>query len=204
MRSIKHTCLLVMLYVGLMTIFSLSLETGFGIRQAVADSHSELGALKGDIASIKAELAEIKNQLTDIRQLLSQRPAQARRADNVVAKVSVADNPILGQHDAPITLIEFSDYQCPFCQRFFQTTFPVLKTEYIDAGKLRYVFRDFPLDSIHPQARKAAEAGHCAGDQGKYWEMHDLLFQNQRALRSKASKCMRGSLAWMRRPSRPV
>ncbi len=74
----------------------------------------------------------------------------------------------LGQPEAPVTLIEFSDYQCPFCRRFFQTTLPTLKTEYIDTGKLRYVFRDFPLDQIHPYARKAAEAAHCAGDQGKY------------------------------------
>jgi protein-disulfide isomerase len=79
-------------------------------------------------------------------------------------------------------VIEFSDYQCPFCQRFFANTLPALKRDYIDTGKVRYVFRDFPLDSIHPQARKAAEAAHCAGDQGKYWEMHDTLFKNQRAL----------------------
>jgi protein-disulfide isomerase len=165
-----------------MTLFSLGPGIGLGVRQAAADPQAELGALKDDIASIKADLAEIKKQLADIRQLLSQRPAQARRADNVVAKVSVADSPSMGQQDAPITLIEFSDYQCPFCQRFFQTTLPTLKAEYINTGKLRYVFRDFPLDSIHPQARKAAEAAHCAGEQGKYWEMHHLLFQNQRAL----------------------
>ena len=79
-------------------------------------------------------------------------------------------------------MIEFSDFQCPFCQRNFANTLPTLKKDYIDTGKVRYVFRDFPLDSIHPQARKAAEAAHCAGEQGKYWEMHDTLFKNQRAL----------------------
>ena len=55
----------------------------------------------------------------------------------------------------------------------------MLKTNYIDTGKVRYVFRDFPLDSIHPYARKAAEAAHCAGDQGKFWDMHDVMFTNQ-------------------------
>ena len=81
-----------------------------------------------------------------------------------------------------MTLVEFSDYQCPFCQRFFATTLSALKKHYVDTGKVRYVFRDFPLDQMHPQARKAAEAAHCAGEQGKYWEMHEVLFQNQRAL----------------------
>jgi protein-disulfide isomerase len=67
---------------------------------------------------------------------------------------------------------------------FFSDTFPTLKREYIDTGKLKYVFQDYPLDQIHPQARKAALSAHCAGEQGKYWEMHDLLFQNQQALAS--------------------
>ena len=97
-------------------------------------------------------------------------------------RTSVADAPMLGRADAPVTIVEFSDYQCPFCQRFFATTFPALKKEYVGTGKVRYVFRDFPLDRIHAHARKAAEAAHCAGEHDRYWEMHDLLFRNQRAL----------------------
>jgi protein-disulfide isomerase len=89
---------------------------------------------------------------------------------------------VLGRADAPVTLVEFSDYQCPFCQRFFATAFPVIKREYVDTGKVRYVFRDFPLEQLHPQARKAAEAAHCAGEQGKYWQMHEVLFRHHRAL----------------------
>ena len=96
--------------------------------------------------------------------------------------MSIGDSPSLGQPDAPVTLVEFSDYQCTFCGRFFKQTFAALKTDYIDTGKLRYVFRDFPLDTMHSQARKAAEAAHCAGAQGHYWEMHDILFNNQNAL----------------------
>jgi protein-disulfide isomerase len=96
--------------------------------------------------------------------------------------VRLAGNPMLGTPDAPLTLIEFSDYQCPHCRRFVETPLPALRHDYIDIGKLRYVFRDFPLDRLHPQARKAAEAAHCAGEQGKYWEMHDLLFHNRQAL----------------------
>lgn len=97
-------------------------------------------------------------------------------------RARVAEGPSLGRVDAPVTIVEFSDYQCPFCQRFFTTTFPILKKEYIESGKVRYVFRDYPLAQLHPNARRAAEAAHCAGEQGKYWEMHDLLFQNQQSL----------------------
>ena len=134
-----------------------------------------------DLTAIRADLEAIKSQLAQVLRLLSQRPAQGGVAPSGPVRASVADAPTLGRADAPVTIVEFSDYQCPFCQRFFATTLPALKQEYIDAGKLRYVFRDFPLE-MHAQARKAAEAAHCAGEHGKYWEMHDRLFQNQRAL----------------------
>jgi len=84
----------------------------------------------------------------------------------------------LGSPDAPITIVEFSDYQCPYCLRHFQQTMPQLKKEYIDTGKVRYVFKDFPL-SFHEKAVPAALAAECAGEQGKYWEMHDKLFGEQ-------------------------
>ncbi|MCS7039028.1 MAG: DsbA family protein [Anaerolineae bacterium] len=87
--------------------------------------------------------------------------------------------PPLGDANAPVLIVEFSDYQCPFCLRHFQQTMPKLREQYIDTGKVRYVFKDFPLDSIHPQARKAAEAANCAGKQGQYWPMHDRLFAEQ-------------------------
>ena len=82
----------------------------------------------------------------------------------------------------------------PLLQQVFQTTLPGLKTAYIDTGKVRYVFRDFPLEQIHPHARKAAEAAHCAGEQGKYWEMHDLLFHNQQSLEVEKLKAHARSL----------
>jgi len=134
-----------------------------------------------DLAAIKADLDTVKSQLARVLRLLSERPVQGGDSPTGPVRTNVADAPTLGRADAPVTLIEFSDYQCPFCQRFFATTFPALLRDYIDTGRLRYVFRDYPLE-MHPNARKAAEAAHCAGEQGKYWEMHAVLFQHQQAL----------------------
>src|SRR3989344_9166824 len=90
-------------------------------------------------------------------------------------QLSADDDPVLGSANAPLTIIEFSDYQCPFCQRFHDQTWDQLKTAYIDTGKAKFVYRDFPLP-FHQNAEIAAEAANCAGEQGKYWEMHDELF----------------------------
>lgn len=87
------------------------------------------------------------------------------------------DDPMLGDEDATVTLIEFTDYQCPYCARHFTQTYNQIKENYVDTGKVKMVVRDFPL-SFHPHAQKAAEASECANDQGKFWEMHDLLFTN--------------------------
>lgn len=92
--------------------------------------------------------------------------------------VSIDDDYVLGRTDAPLTIIEFTDYQCPFCKKYFDNVFSKIKSEYINTGKIRYVIRDFPLDE-HPQALLAANAAQCAGEQGKYFEMHDQLFTEQ-------------------------
>ncbi len=98
---------------------------------------------------------------------------------NINANDFVDNDPYLGDKNAKVTIVEFSDFQCPFCGRFRSQTFDQLKREYIDSGKVRFVYRDFPLSSIHPYAQKAAEASECAEDQGKFWEYHDELFRNQ-------------------------
>lgn len=84
----------------------------------------------------------------------------------------------LGKKDAPITMVEYSDYQCPFCDRFFSNTFPGIKNEYVKTGQVYFVYKDLPL-SIHPNAMPAAQTAHCAGEQGKYFQMHDLIFHFQ-------------------------
>lgn len=94
-------------------------------------------------------------------------------------KVEVGDLPVMGKESAKVTVIEFSDYQCPFCGRFYTQTEGQIKKEYVDTGKVKFYYRDFPLSQIHPGAQKGAEAARCAGDQNKYWEFHDLVFTNQ-------------------------
>ena len=96
-------------------------------------------------------------------------------------QVSVDDDPVKGDKNAKVTIVEFSDYQCPFCGRFFRDTLPQIEEQYVRTGKIKMVFRDFPL-SFHENAQKAGEAAECAEDQDKYWEMHDKLFQNQQKL----------------------
>lgn len=90
------------------------------------------------------------------------------------------DDPYWGPEDAPVVIEEFSDFQCPFCRRFAIQTLPKIKETYGD--KVRFIYRDFPISSIHPQAQKAAEAGQCAYEQGKFWEFHDMVFENQDAI----------------------
>ncbi|MCO6451790.1 MAG: thioredoxin domain-containing protein [Caldilineales bacterium] len=84
-----------------------------------------------------------------------------------------------GSADAPVVIVEFSDYQCPYCLSHYNENMPQLLKDYIDTGKVQYVFKDFPLSEIHPQAQLAAEAAECAGVQDVYWEMHDKLFGQQ-------------------------
>lgn len=84
-----------------------------------------------------------------------------------------------GRADAPITLFEMSDFQCPFCRGFALETMPALDSEYVRTGKVRFIYVNFPLTRLHPNAQAAAELGVCAARQGKFWPMHDLLFRHQ-------------------------
>tara|TARA_B110000438_G_scaffold106788_1_gene105035 strand:+ start:946 stop:1749 length:804 start_codon:yes stop_codon:yes gene_type:complete len=94
-------------------------------------------------------------------------------------KISIDNDPIIGKLNAPITIIEFSDFQCPFCARFHIETLPLIMDEYINQGQVKLVFRDFPIQSIHPNALPASVAAECANEQGKFEEMYDMLFKNQ-------------------------
>jgi protein-disulfide isomerase len=104
---------------------------------------------------------------------------QEQFGPQIIRNISLDDDPMKGNPDAPITIIEFSDFQCPFCAKFHETTLPQLEKNYISTGKVNFVYRDFPIQSIHPNAIPAALASECADDQGKFWEMHDMIFENQ-------------------------
>jgi protein-disulfide isomerase len=144
-------------------------------------------AAKSD-AVTKEQADAIVGELKQIRQLLEKQQTQLARA--MAPQPAAAPAPpekvqmnvgngwySIGRADAPVTLVEFADYQCPFCKKFHTDAYAELKKNYIDTGKLRFVSRDLPLE-FHPFALKAAEAARCAGDQNKYWELRDALYAN--------------------------
>jgi len=139
---------------------------------------SDLNEIKENQKAMLEELKAIRKGIESGPTRAQQRPQQPQFKEVVL---SVADNYIKGDENAPLTVVEFSDYQCPFCGRHFTNTYPQLEQEYIKSGKVKYAFADYPL-AFHPLAPKASESALCAGDQGKFWEMHDVLFKNQKAL----------------------
>jgi protein-disulfide isomerase len=142
---------------------------------------SELDAIRQELRALREGQAAIRKELERLRGAASAAP-DARPAEPESALVTVEGAPFRGDEHATLTLVEFSDFQCPFCARHVRETLPQLDRDYIRTGKLKYVVRDFPLESIHAQALKGHEAARCAGEQGRYWEMHGRLFGSQRAL----------------------
>ncbi len=141
--------------------------------------------LKKEIEALSVAVKAMQRDLQEIKALLQARPQappapSAAPAENVV--LDLRDNPARGERTATLTLVEFSDYQCPFCSRHVRDTAAQIEKDYVATGKVRHVFLDYPLESLHPLAFKASEVAFCAGEQGKYWEMHDRLFANQRTL----------------------
>ena len=90
--------------------------------------------------------------------------------------IDITGAPSQGRLDAAVTLVEFSDYECPFCIRHFTETMPRIRAMFIDTGKILYVFNDLPIDELHPAAIRAHEAARCAAEQGKFWDLHPRLF----------------------------
>jgi protein-disulfide isomerase len=132
-------------------------------------------SLKSDQIT-KSELNEAIVKLES--KILKNRQAPAQ-PDLQPIRVSIDDDPIRGDQDAPITIVEFSDFQCPFCARFQIQTLPLILEQYVYTGKVKFVYRDFPIQNSHPNAMPAAVASECAHEQDKYWQYHDALFENQ-------------------------
>lgn len=147
------------------------------------DSKESKKAKKETISSEQAQ--QILDELQQIRQILQQQTAtlqalaeKAGPSGPARAKLDLTGYQMLGSKDAPVTLVEFTDYQCPYCRQFHVNVFSELKKNYIDTGKVRFYSRDLPLDQIHPNALRAAQAGRCAADQGQFWRMRDLMGAN--------------------------
>ena len=143
--------------------------------------------MKIEIANINKNLEIMQEQLEGLKSKPSQAALpNAPSAQPVIEKVvSVDDDPVKGNKNAPVTIVEFSDYECPFCKRSYDNVITKLNDEYISKGKVKLVFRDFPL-GFHKKAVPAAMAANCAGEQGKYWEVHDFLFENPDKLDTSA------------------
>ena len=128
---------------------------------------------------------QILQELRQIRQLRERqqaKPAAPQEEAPIKARLTdLSGVSMLGSKSAPLTIVEYTDYQCPFCQRFHVTAFAELKKAYIDTGKVRFFSKDMPLD-FHPNAMRAAMAARCAGEQGKFWELRDTMGANPNSL----------------------
>lgn len=131
--------------------------------------------LQTQVQELQDQLRQLQEQLAQLNEILTPLPRGVERAQ---VQMSLDDDPEMGSADAPITLVEFSDFQCTFCKQFYDQTLPQLRTLYVETGHLKFIYRDFPLP-FHPNAQLAAEAAECAGEQAAYWAMHDQLFQSQ-------------------------
>jgi protein-disulfide isomerase len=143
-----------------------------------AQNSEDTDALKREIESLREGQIQIQKELEGIRKLL----APAERPVPASINLSSDDMPFRGDKTSEVVLVEYFDYQCPFCAGFFNDTMPLVLSDYISKGKLRYLARDFPLEAAHPRALQSAEAAHCANEQGNFWRMHDELMGNSDAL----------------------
>jgi len=139
----------------------------------------ELTREQGD--AILSELRQIRTLLERQQRPPAQQPPPA--PEKVKLKLGVEYS--LGRDDSPVVIVEYTDYQCSFCNRFHTGTYPEIRKNFIDTGKVRFIKRDLALD-FHPNALKAAQAARCAGDQERFWEMHDVLSANPNSLGPEA------------------
>ena len=167
-------------------------------------------------ASVSAEnwvADEILQQLSELRRDYNELRKRVEKLDSTVSQLqpgvggkkkdkyripldSEIPDPSMGDKSAKVVMIEFTDYQCSFCKRYARNTLPKLKETYINAGKLYYVMKDFPL-GFHDQAKAAATAANCAGEQDRYWDMHDLLFSPGVRLSQETYTTFAGELHWI-------
>jgi len=136
------------------------------LTQGTLNQQTDIHVSRDGTALILGEIQHVENAIDSSR--------QTSRSD-----IKLGENELsVGSIDAPVTLVEWSDFECPFCKRFYETTIKQIKTNYIDTGKVRYVYKHFPL-SFHPAAEISAQAVECANEQGVWYEYHSAIFENQ-------------------------
>ena len=136
----------------------------------------------GSYTSLKSDeitKSELDEAIAKLESKILKNQQIGEQPDVQPISVSIDDDPIRGDQNAPITIVEFSDFQCPFCARFQIQTLPLILEQYVETGKVKFVYRDFPIQNSHHNAMPAAVASECAHEQDKYWEYHDALFENQ-------------------------
>ena len=136
----------------------------------------DLAALRTDVRALQAEQQQIISRLDELKQIL-----QGSGQPSPVSSLSIRGEMFRGDSAARVAIIEYADFECPWCGEYERSTFPQILSEYIATGKVKYFYRDLPLPG-HARAVPAAIAARCAGEQGKFWEMHDSLFAKQTAL----------------------
>lgn len=133
-------------------------------------------ASRSEVEQLKAEVEQLKSTQAQMLKRLGGAQPQAPPKRALPTSIDLTGTPSRGSANAPLVMVEYSDYECPFCIRHFTQTAPLLDQTYIRTGKVRYFFRDFPIAENHPQAIRAHIASHCADEQGKFWPLHDKLF----------------------------
>jgi protein-disulfide isomerase len=146
--------------------------------QPAAQGRKEADALKKELEALKAQQAEMQKSLDEVREFLKAATGGRFGAPSLVnSSFDISGLPTNGRATAPITLIEISDYHCPYCRRHVQQTQPRLYSELVNTGKVRHVFVHYPIAQLHPDAYRSHEAAACANDQGKFWDLHTKLFE---------------------------
>jgi len=173
-----------LLAVCLMALVPFAIST-----RAAAESTGDMQNIKQEIESLRATQAGMQKELQEIKALL-QKLSAAAAAEAATpaagAEFSLEGAQMKGASDARVVLVEFSDFQCPFCARYATGSYPQIVRDYVDSGRVRYAFMNFPIESLHPAAFKQHVAAACAADQGRFWEMHDRLVADQKAADTRA------------------
>lgn len=161
--------------IRLMPLMIFALVGGLLMSQVgFAHEMGEANNLHQELEKLREQQEVLQQELQGIKTLLKERGIKAVPPPENF-HLGITQEPFKGDPEAALTLIEFTDYQCPFCRKYAKQALPDLERDYIETGKINYVVRDFPLQSLHRDAFQAAVAAECAGEQGQYWEMHDRL-----------------------------